>query len=149
MRPKVCPYCGREFKPSRYHPDQKICSSPECQRRRSADYRRRKLAEDPVYRDTCSNSREKWRDKNPGYMKRYLAARRARNRIDFEESPQAGNLRALLDRLKNNVALELKSSEATIWLLCPRGLLDERNTLARAKAIVLEGFMHVIVEEKP
>jgi len=48
---KLCEICGKEFIPDKYHPYQKVCSSPECQHRRQ-----------------LKNQRD-WRKKNPHYFK--------------------------------------------------------------------------------
>ena len=66
MEKKPCTYCKQEFYPSRYRPDQRVCSSTDCQRRRRTDYHRQKLATDPVYQEQCRDSQKKWREKNPG-----------------------------------------------------------------------------------
>jgi hypothetical protein len=47
MFSRLCPYCHKLFAPSRYHRDQAVCSIPECQRRRQAEYRRRNIQTDP------------------------------------------------------------------------------------------------------
>lgn len=129
MRQETCPYCNHEFRPSRYRPDQKVCSSQECQRRRAAEYRRKKLAEDPV----CRNSRHNRRENNPGYIKRYLAGRRSdakRNRLESELSRLQGMIRS------NSAVFDLKSCDASIWLVGPRQLL-ESNILAHAQLIIV------------
>src|ERR1035437_8934551 len=68
---------------SPFHPEQVVCSFPACQRRRSADYHRKKLAEDAEYRAQCEHSQKMWKENNPDYLRRYRAAtkkgRRARN----------------------------------------------------------------------
>lgn len=46
-----CKICQKEFIPSKYRPNQKVCSQPECQRLRQ-----------------ISNERE-WRLRNPDYFK--------------------------------------------------------------------------------
>lgn len=46
-----CKICQTEFTPNKYHPNQQICSSPECQRRRQI------------------LNVKTWRDKNPEYFK--------------------------------------------------------------------------------
>ena len=56
MKDRICRYCTQNFSPSRYHPDEQICSSAECQRRRRADYHRKKVFEDPAYREQCLDS---------------------------------------------------------------------------------------------
>ena len=86
MEEKVCRYCIHKFRPSRYHPDQKVCSSGDCKRRRRTDYHRKKLVEDPDYREQCRDSQQKWREKIPHYMRRYWADRRAGDRLNAKKS---------------------------------------------------------------
>ena len=64
-----CPYCQCSFQPSVYRPQQVICSQPECQRRRRADYHRKKLAADPEYRQVVRESQKQWWDEHPQYQK--------------------------------------------------------------------------------
>ena len=42
-----------------------------CQRRRRREYHHNKIRSDPLYADTVSRSRKKWRDAHPGYQKQY------------------------------------------------------------------------------
>lgn len=148
----MCPYCKQRFLPSRFHPDQRVCSSADCQRRRRANYHQRKLDEDPVYQEQCRHSQRKWREKNPNYMKRYLAKRRTTNRPSTRESRVVNELERLLDLARNNRVLDLKSSDATILLVCPKDTAGEKNTfafekntLAHAKLIVLQGSLRAVL----
>ena len=50
-RVKICQICNKEFTIDKYHPYQKVCSDPECQRTRQ-----------------IANQR-KWRKRNPSYFK--------------------------------------------------------------------------------
>ena len=70
-RKPICPYCRQAFDPSPFHPEQKVCLSPECQRRRRAHYHRQKILTDSDYRQVCTDSRKKWRENNPGYQALY------------------------------------------------------------------------------
>ncbi|HVN78729.1 MAG TPA: hypothetical protein VMW38_07010 [Terriglobia bacterium] len=137
MPAKVCLYCKKKFQPSRYRPDQRVCSSADCQRRRRNDYHRNKLATDPIYREQCRDSQKDWRARNPSYMRHY----RARPAGD---SDLTGELRLLLESVKNNVALDLKSIDGRAWLVFPSGMALEKNTLASAKIIVLQGIMRIL-----
>ncbi|GEM_PF-1282619 len=139
MEEKVCRYCIHKFQPSRYHPDQKVCSSGDCQRRRRTDYHREKLVEDPVYREQCRDSQQKWREKNPHYMKRYWADRRAGDRRNAKNSRLTSELNQLLKLVKNNSAVDLRSLDTSIWLVSPDGLC-EKNNLASAKIIIVLGI---------
>jgi len=152
MNEKTCPYCKQRFPPSRFHPDQLICSSADCQRQRRADYHQRKLDEDPGYQEQCRHSRRKWREENPNYMKRYLAKRLALKRSLTGESSVVNELERLLDLARNNRVLDLKSSDATILLVCPKDTAGEKNTfafekntLAHAKLIVLQGSLRAVL----
>ena len=83
MGERVCRYCQRSFQPSKFQPAQTACSDPAYQRRRGNDYHRRKVASDPVYRQVCQDSAQKWRAEHPGYWKQLREcnpARAERNR---------------------------------------------------------------------
>ena len=62
MRTPLCPYCNETFVPSRYRPDQVVCSASECQRERRAAYHRKKLEDDSDYREQCRESQRHWRE---------------------------------------------------------------------------------------
>ena len=137
---KTCPYCAKEFSPSLYHADQEICSSVECQRKRRADYHRKKLSADPAYRDQCRDSQRKWREKNSGYMRQYRARRRAVDRADSRKARLVRDLRRFQNLAKNNSALDLTSLNASIWLLYPDHMAGVRDIFAKAKVVVIEGI---------
>jgi hypothetical protein len=152
MDEKTCAYCQQKFRPSRFHPEQTVCVSAECQRRRRADYHKRKLASDPEYLEQCRRSQKKWRDENPGYMKDYLAKRRTPKRSSACDSGLVVELQRLLDLARNNRVFDLKSSGVTIVLVCPEGIARqkntlalEKNTLAQAKLIVLQGSIRAVL----
>ena len=71
MGERRCLYCQQIFQPSKFQRRQAVCGEADCQRRRRADYHRRKLAADPEYRDVCRDSPRKWRSRNPDYCKKY------------------------------------------------------------------------------
>lgn len=138
---KTCKYCKHLFQPSQYRPDQRVCSSIQCQRRRRTDYHRKKLAEDPLYREQCRDSQRKWRERNPAYMRDYRAELRRRDPLS-NKSSLSRELRGLLKLVKNNVALDLKSLDASVWLICRKGVVSGKNTLASAKVIILQAIPH-------
>jgi len=142
MSGKLCFCCNRRFQPSRYRPDQRVCSSSDCQRRRRTDYHRKKLAEDPIYREQCRDSRRKWRERNPRYMRDYRARRHARGHPSAN-SALLRELRRLFKSVRNNVVLDLKSIDGSAWLVYPAGFGGKGNILASAKIIVLQGVMSI------
>jgi hypothetical protein len=62
MKDHRCPYCQQAFRPAPYHPQQRVCRQPACQRQRRRDYHRQKIASDPVYQQVCLDSPQKWRE---------------------------------------------------------------------------------------
>ena len=142
MQQNPCFYCKKKFQPSRYRPDQRVCSSADCQRRRRNDYHRNKLATDPVYREQCRDSQRDWRARNPSYMRLYRA-RLPRDNAHVG-SDLTRELRLLLESVKNNVALDLKFIDGGAWLVFPNGMALEKNNLASAKIIVLQGIMRIL-----
>jgi hypothetical protein len=75
-------------------------------------------------------------------MKRYVARRRLQAQTAVRPRLM-GELRRLLKMVKNNVALDLRSLDASVWFVSPKGLISEKNNLACAKVIVVQGFLHV------
>ncbi len=145
MKNKACIYCKQAFRPCRYHPDQRVCGSAECQQRRRTDYHREKIATDFVYREQCRDSQKKWREKNPGYMKQYRARRRLGGRRPSAKSRLLTALHQLVDSVKNNVVLDLRAMDASIWLVSD-SVPEEKNNLASAKVIILQGDLHTITQ---
>lgn len=117
MNEKTCAYCLQRFLPSHFHPEQTACTSADCQRRRRADYHKRKLATDPVYLEQCRHSQRKWLEENPGYMKAYFAKRRKQRRLLTCNSSVVDELERLLELARKSRVLDLKSSGATILLV--------------------------------
>jgi hypothetical protein len=117
MNDRRCRYCQRLFQPSRFHPQQAVCSQPSCQQQRQRDYHREKIASDAVYRQVCLESPRKWREAHPGYWKDYRqshpqAVERNRRRQQLRDQR-----RRLAHLANNNLALDLKHSAAEVWLL--------------------------------
>jgi hypothetical protein len=119
--------------PSRYRPDQVVCSNSDCQRRRRTAYHLQKRRDDPAYRAQCHDSQKQWREEHPEYMRAY---RRGHGRSAPEPTASADAIGRLLDQVKNNVAFDLNSCRASIWLISS----DERvkNIVATAELIVIQ-----------
>jgi hypothetical protein len=134
-----CRFCEKQFEPSRFHPEQTVCSEKPCQQRRHAESRKKKLSSDPEYRQVCRDSAHKWRVNHPGYWKQYRAAKPEsveRNRVQQQQRDQR---QRLLHLANNTVALDLKSSAAGVWLLSPGGQDLANNTLASAQVFIVQG----------
>jgi hypothetical protein len=119
MIERRCPYCHRAFIPAKTQPKQVVCSAPECQRRRGADYRRARLAANAEYREACRQSARQWRKLHSEYWNEYRAAHpdsAERNR----QSQRSRDRKRRLKSLANNIsASDVIPCPATIWLLGP------------------------------
>jgi hypothetical protein len=111
MVERQCRYCEQNFQPSKYQPGQLVCSQPGCQRRRRADYHRRKIAADPEYRQVCLDSPQKWRSRNPDYWRRYRQLRPASVERNRQQQHVRDQKRRLRDLANNN------SAPAQVWIL--------------------------------
>lgn len=109
MNDRRCRYCQKTFRPAPYHPRQLVCSEPGCQRQRRNDYRRQKIASDPVYQQVCLESPRKWRRSNPEYWKKY--------RSDHPEQVERNRRQQRLRDLKRRLANLANNNLATYQVL--------------------------------
>jgi hypothetical protein len=134
---RACFYCRSSFVPSRYRPQQRVCSRLDCQCRRRADSRRQKLARDLEYRQVVRDSQKQWWDEHPDYQKE----RRKTNRGVVERNRQRQHIRDQKRRLvrlvRNNLALDLKRSVSEAWLVGPKVRDLDRNNLASAQLLIV------------
>jgi len=136
--PDPCPCCGKKFSPSIYHPNQRICSKPECRRRWRNEYHRQKYRTDSEYRLICRDSNQKWRAQNAGYQHRYRQDHPAyveKNRINQKRRDRRRQVQNLV---KNNLALDLKSINADVWLAGPELGDLVKNNLAISELMIFQ-----------
>lgn len=116
MDDRRCRYCQQTFRPAPYHPEQRVCSKPACQRQRRNDYRRQKIATDPVYQQVCLESPRKWRMSNPDYWKEYRQSHPEQVERNRRQQRLRDLKRQLVNLANNNLAawqvLIFQSSEA-------------------------------------
>jgi hypothetical protein len=144
MKKRVCPHCKQEFFPDRFHPEQVVCSFPPCQRQRRTEYHRRKVADDPAYRDLCEDSRTYWKEKNPDYQKQHRAKSKNVNAAAAKNESALAEVLRLLGYAKNTSAgntSALTVTRCSIEVLCVAGADASvaTNNLAKAKVIVFQG----------
>lgn len=138
MDQRCCCFCQKPFTPSRFHPQQAVCSARFCQDQRGSQSRKRQLAADAEYRQVCRESAQKWRANHPQYWKQYRAAKPEaveRNRVQQQQRDQR---RRLVNLANNNVALDLKSSVAGVWLIGPASGHLANNNLASTQVFILQ-----------
>jgi hypothetical protein len=140
MQQRPCRFCQRSFEPSRFHPEQTVCAAAECQRQRRHEYHRRKIAEDSVYRQVCNDSSGKWRTAHPSYWKQYRKAHPDQTKRNKALQQTRDKNRRIRDLANNNLALDLKSCTAGVWLFGPTARILANNNLATTQVFVVEGL---------
>ena len=128
--PRCCPHCQRVFVPSPYRPLQVVCSQPACQRQRRADYHRKKLVTDSLYRQVVRDSQRQWWDEHPDYQKQRRQRHPKVVAANRQQQHQRDQKRRIERLVRNNLALDLKASAAGIWQLTPQGSDLDRNKLS-------------------
>jgi len=139
---RFCSFCKSQFRPSRFHPEQTVCSEERCQQQRRAQNRKQKLASDPEYRVVCRDSARKWRANHPGYWTQYRAAKPESSQWNRTQQQRRDLRRRLADLANNNSALNLRSSAAAVWLFGPAAEDLANNNLASAQVFILQTDGH-------
>ncbi len=77
MDTRTCVYCQASFSPNKYSKRQKVCSNPDCQKKRQRD------------------SMKVWRERNPNYFKydeskglAWLETQRKRSKVWRQSNPE-------------------------------------------------------------
>jgi hypothetical protein len=132
------PLLCKKFHSSTFHPHQQTCSAPKCKRRHRTAYHRKKYHTDAEYRLTCRESDQKWRTRNNGYQRHY----RQQHPLDVEQNRRTqkrrDGRRRMRNLVKNNLAIDLKSVSADVWLV--RSELEDlvKNNLAISEVMILQ-----------
>ncbi len=69
MEPVPCLGCSDDFIPR--NRKQRYCKKPECQKKRKAEWQKKKVQTDPEYRENQKLSNKKWLCNNPDYWRNY------------------------------------------------------------------------------
>ena len=138
MPRRRCRFCQKLFEPSKFRPDQSVCTDPACRSRRRNEYHRKKIASDPEYAEVVRDSRRKWREAHPDYQKTYRqehAGAVERNRT--QQKGRDAKRRAQL-LVKNNLALDLKRCPAEVWLIGAAEADLVKNNLAACRMLIFQ-----------
>jgi hypothetical protein len=138
LLPRSCRFCQQFFHPSKFRPDQSVCSQPDCQRRRRSEYHRRKLESDPEYAQVVRDSRQKWRQAHRDYQKNYWRTHSPQAERNRRQQRQRDRQRHLQNLVKNNLALDLKRTEAEVYLFGPAADDLVKNNLAHSKLLIFQ-----------
>ena len=135
---RCCRFCQKLFEPSKFRPDQTVCTDPACRSRRRNEYHRKKIACDREYAEVVRDSRRKWREAHPDYQKTYRQAHTAaaeRNRV-LQKNRDAKRRAQLL--VKNNLAVDLKRCPAEVWLISAAETGLVKNNLASGSMLIFQ-----------
>jgi len=132
-----CRICQQFFQPCHYHPQQIVCSQPDCQRQRRQEYHRRKLHADAEYHQVCRDSQQKWRTSHPDYPQQYRQTHPESVQRNRQGQRRRDRQRRLQNLVKNNLAFDLKHSAAEVWLLGPQAENLAKNNLAFSQVLIL------------
>lgn len=138
MALRLCRYCQQSFPPSRFRPDQAVCSQPGCQRQRRADYHRSQIKADPEYSQVVRDSQRKWRDAHPDYQQTYRQGHPQSADQNRERQQGRDRKRRLRNLEKNNLAFNLKRSDLEVWLVGPVAADLEKNNLACSQLLIFQ-----------
>ena len=136
--PRGCRYCQQLFPPSKFRRDQSVCGQPDCQRKRRRDDHRHRLETDAEYAQVVRDSRRKWRQAHPEYLKNYRQTHGAQVERNRQQQRRRDLKRRLQNLAKNNLALDLKQTDAEIYLFAPAGGDLEKNNLARSQLLIFQ-----------
>jgi len=97
--PDHCKHCRNPLPSRKRNPGRLFCGRAECQRARKNQWQKKKLRDDPDYRENQKRANKQWRKKNPGYWREYR-----RNNQEYTEknrvySKQRMQLRRQLESL--------------------------------------------------
>lgn len=138
MPSRCCRYCRQAFQPSKYRPDQSVCSAVACQRQRRTEYHRQKLAADAEYAQVVRDSQRKWRETHTDYQRQYRQKNPAAAEQNREKQQQRDGRRRVRKLVKNNVALDLKRCAAEVWLVGPAAGDLDKNNLALSQLLIFQ-----------
>lgn len=145
MALRPCRYCQQPFQPSRFRPDQTVCSQPDCQRQRRSDYHRAKIKSDPEYAEGVRDSQRKWRETHLDYQQNYRLSHPQSAEQNRDRQRGRDRKRRLRDLEKNNLASDLKRSDLEVWLVGRvAGDLD-KNNLASSQLLIF----HPLAPKQP
>jgi hypothetical protein len=133
-----CRYCQQSFQPSKFRPDQSVCSQPECQRNRRAEDHHRRLETDAEYAQVVRDSQRKWRQAHPDYQRQYRQTHATQVERNREQQHRRDHGRRLRNLVKNNLALDLKRTDAEIYLFGPAAADLEKNNLAHSQLLIFQ-----------
>lgn len=136
---EICVHCCCEFESNPRVPDQKYCNKKECRRVRRRIWQRKKMAEDPIYKENQQDCWKDWRERHPNYYKEYrkkhpeyTATNRALQKLRDIKRRKNG-LDKLLVKM-DSLGSRLHRHSGGMFRLIPKG----RKLLAKMDSLTVE-----------
>ena len=109
---RKCAICGKTFIANKYRPNQKVCSSLECQyqrqlenmkgwRQSNPNYFKYKESQDKSWKQTCRERSLDWRRKHKEYLQLYREANKERHREYMRDYMRKYRQKKKEDKKKN------------------------------------------------
>jgi hypothetical protein len=128
--------CGKLFVPCPQVKEQAYCSKPECQRERKRRWHKKKMADDPDYRQNRRDTQRRWRQAHRDYWRRYRKAHPTYVEKNRERQKERNRLRT--GRSRRIAKTDASWAESRIitgrYQLVPIGV----GTVAKTDAINVE-----------
>ena len=86
----------------------------------------------------CLDSNHKWRAQNGGYQRRYRQDHPAYVEKNRRDQKRCDRKRRVQDLVKNNLAIDLKSVDADVWLVGPELGDLVKNNLAISELMIFQ-----------
>ncbi len=129
-----CASCGSEFLPRVNVPNQRYCSSPECQRERRYEWHKQRLACDTDYRENQRHAQAAWQSRHPTYWKDYRESHpdyctRNRDQQQIRNARKSTGKIAKID--ESLMPLQLPDGVYRLSILSPRSVAQMDAYLVR------------------
>jgi hypothetical protein len=93
---------------------------------------------DAEYAAVVRDSQCKWREAHPDYQRQYRQTHAAQVEQNRQRQRCRDRERRLQNLVKNNLALDLKRTNAEIYLFGPAAADLEKNNLARSQLLIFQ-----------
>ena len=129
----VCVCCGRIFVRSSRNEDQRYCGRSECQRKRKAEWQKRKIRDDESYRLNHKTSQEAWIKANPFYWKEY-------RKKNPDKARRNSELQIIRNRRRRTPGLIAKMDASETRRFQPLGRFYLVPLIAKMDALIVNMF---------
>jgi len=143
---KICIHCQEEFVPNPRVKKQQYCSNKECQRARKTGWQRKKMLEDPDYRDNQKRVQKEWQERHPEYFRIYRGSHPnyvERNRLlqHMRNTKRCKDGRVKLIAKMDALLKPFYSRKGAYFNLIVQNPLIAKMDTLRVKLVPLQGVM--------